>query len=67
MSRWFERRFAAGKQAHAPDRHADYLALFPDAMRRMMERALALPPEAIRLGGLTAAGFGVILVWLARG
>ncbi len=42
-------------------------ALFPDAMRRMMERALALPPEAIRLGGLTAAGFGVILVWLARG
>ncbi|MEK7819621.1 MAG: DUF2065 domain-containing protein [Pseudomonadota bacterium] len=42
-------------------------ALFPDGMRRMMERALALPPEMIRAGGLAAAVFGVILVWLARG
>ena len=41
-------------------------ALFPDAMRRMMVAALALPPEAIRLGGLAAAVCGVILVWLAR-
>ena len=42
-------------------------ALFPDGMRRMMERALALPTEMISAGGLAAAVFGVILVWLARG
>ena len=42
-------------------------ALFPDGMRRMMERALTLPPEAIRLGGILAAAFGVGAVWLARG
>jgi hypothetical protein len=41
-------------------------ALFPDGMRRMMERALALPPQAIRAAGLAAALLGVGLVWLAR-
>ena len=41
-------------------------ALFPDGMRRMMERALALPPRAIRATGLVAALLGVGLVWLAR-
>jgi uncharacterized protein YjeT (DUF2065 family) len=41
-------------------------ALFPDGMRRMMERALALPPSAVRVAGLMAAVFGVGLVWLAR-
>ncbi len=42
-------------------------ALFPAGMRRMMARALALPPGAIRAGGLAAAVFGVVVVWLARG
>jgi uncharacterized protein YjeT (DUF2065 family) len=42
-------------------------ALFPDGMRRMMERALALPSQVIRVTGLVAALFGVGLVWLARG
>ncbi len=42
-------------------------ALFPDGMRRMMAQALTLPPEALRLGGLLAAAFGVGVVWLARG
>ena len=42
-------------------------ALFPDGMRRMMERALALPPQVIRVTGLVAALAGVGLVWLARG
>ncbi|OHC83436.1 MAG: hypothetical protein A3G73_07965 [Rhodospirillales bacterium RIFCSPLOWO2_12_FULL_67_15] len=42
-------------------------ALFPDGMRRMMERALALPPRVIRATGLVAALAGVGLVWLARG
>jgi len=41
-------------------------ALFPDAMRRMMARALALPPGVIRGTGLAAAALGVALVWLAR-
>ncbi len=41
-------------------------ALFPDGMRRMMERALALAPRTIRATGLVAAALGVGLVWLAR-
>jgi uncharacterized protein YjeT (DUF2065 family) len=41
-------------------------ALFPDGMRRMMERALALPPRTIRATGLIAAVLGVGLVWVAR-
>lgn len=41
-------------------------ALFPDGMRRMMERTLALPPQVIRVTGLVAALAGVGLVWLAR-
>ena len=41
-------------------------ALFPDGMRRMMERALALSPQVIRATGLVAALIGVGLVWLAR-
>ncbi len=41
-------------------------ALFPDGMRRMMERVLQLPPRTIRATGLVAAVLGVGLVWLAR-
>ncbi len=42
-------------------------ALFPDAMRRMMSRAMELPGSALRYGGLTMALVGVALVWLVRG
>ncbi len=40
--------------------------LFPNAMRRMMARALAEPAESIRIGALIMAALGVGLVWLAR-
>jgi len=42
-------------------------ALFPDAMKRMMVRAMEMPPGALRAGGLAAAATGVFLVWLLRG
>ena len=41
-------------------------ALFPEAMKRMAARAQQIPPQALRLAGLTAACLGVALVWLAR-
>jgi hypothetical protein len=42
-------------------------ALFPEAMQRMMRVALEAPPTVLRNGGLTAAVFGFLLVWLIRG
>jgi uncharacterized protein YjeT (DUF2065 family) len=42
-------------------------ALFPEAMQRMIARALELPASTLRLGGLVAAVAGVVLVWLIRG
>lgn len=42
-------------------------AIFPEPMQRMMRHAITLPPGAIRYGGLAAAVFGVVLVWLIRG
>ena len=42
-------------------------ALFPEAMKRMMVRAMAQPPHYLRLGGLAAAVIGVGVVWLVRG
>ena len=41
-------------------------ALFPEGMRRAAARALAVPPQTLRLAGLAAACAGVILVWLVR-
>ena len=41
-------------------------ALFPAGMRRAAARALLVPPQALRLAGLTAACVGVALVWLIR-
>ncbi|HZT90157.1 MAG TPA: DUF2065 domain-containing protein [Stellaceae bacterium] len=41
-------------------------ALFPDSMKRMAARTLQIPPQALRIAGLTAACLGVALVWLAR-
>ncbi|HEV2303407.1 MAG TPA: DUF2065 domain-containing protein [Stellaceae bacterium] len=41
-------------------------AVFPDGMRRAATRAALIPPSTLRLAGLTAAGVGVVLVWLIR-
>jgi len=41
-------------------------ALFPMAMKRVAERSLAVPPQALRAAGLAAACCGVALVWLLR-
>ncbi len=41
-------------------------ALFPNAMRRFMARALAEPAESIRIGALIMGAIGVAIVWLAR-
>ena len=40
--------------------------LFPDGMKRMMERTIALPSSWLRGAGLTAACAGVALLWLVR-
>ncbi len=42
-------------------------ALFPEAMQRMMARAMELPPAALRYGGLALAVVGVAVVWMVRG
>lgn len=41
-------------------------ALFPEGMKRVAARTLAVPPQALRIAGLAAACVGVILVWLMR-
>ena len=41
-------------------------ALFPEGMKRAAERAIAVPPHALRMAGLAAACVGVGLVWLVR-
>lgn len=42
-------------------------ALFPEAMKRMMAKVMALPPGAVRGGGLAAAVAGVFILWLGLG
>lgn len=44
-----------------------FYALLPESARRAVAEFLALPEGTRRLIGLGAAGFGVLLVWLARG
>jgi uncharacterized protein YjeT (DUF2065 family) len=41
-------------------------ALFPEGMKRAAARALAIPPQALRMAGLAAVCLGVALVWLVR-
>ncbi|HTV43907.1 MAG TPA: DUF2065 domain-containing protein [Stellaceae bacterium] len=41
-------------------------ALFPEGMKRAAARAMAIPPQALRIAGLAAACTGVVLVWLVR-
>jgi uncharacterized protein YjeT (DUF2065 family) len=41
-------------------------ALLPDGMKRVAARTLMVPPQALRVAGLTAACLGVFLVWVLR-
>lgn len=41
-------------------------ALFPDGMKQMMMRALAMPPYLLRLIGVAAAAMGVLMVAVVR-
>ncbi|MFH1158519.1 MAG: DUF2065 domain-containing protein [Pseudomonadota bacterium] len=42
-------------------------ALFPDGMRKMMEKVILMPPGHVRFAGLTLAGFGFIIIAALRG
>lgn len=42
-------------------------AAFPEPMKRMVAAVLAMPPQTLRVGGVIAAGTGVLLVALLRG
>jgi uncharacterized protein YjeT (DUF2065 family) len=41
-------------------------ALFPDAMKRMLARVMAMPAGSLRAAGLASAVAGVAIVWLLR-
>lgn len=41
-------------------------ALFPNAIRKAMAAAQALPPERLRMGGMVAALVGMLMIWLLR-
>jgi uncharacterized protein len=43
------------------------LAVFPGMLRRLTETLATLPETTQRIGGLVAAGLGLLLVWLVRG
>jgi len=40
--------------------------LFPNAMRKMMERVLDEPAEALRYRALLIACIGLTIIWFAR-
>ena len=42
-------------------------ALFPDAMKRLIQRVSEQPANALRTAGLIATVAGVGLAWLVRG
>jgi uncharacterized protein YjeT (DUF2065 family) len=35
-------------------------------MKRLAQRAMLVPPQALRAAGLLAASVGVVIVWLLR-
>ena len=41
-------------------------SLFPQAMKRMLEQIMALPPQSLRSAGLISTVIGVAIVWLMR-
>lgn len=42
-------------------------AVFPKAMKKILEGALSMSPSSLRSAGLLSAIIGVGLVWLLRG
>ncbi len=42
-------------------------ALFPKRLAWALQQLLAVPPEALRVGGVVSAAVGVLFVWLLRG
>jgi uncharacterized protein YjeT (DUF2065 family) len=42
-------------------------ALFPNALRKLVQATLELPPKQIQAAALAMAGTGLIIVWLVRG
>ncbi len=42
-------------------------ALMPDRLKGMMRQMQDVPDQALRVGGLLALSFGVLIVWLIRG
>ncbi len=42
-------------------------ALFPEAMKKMMLRVLAMPLSNMRAAGVAAALVGVGVIWFVRG
>jgi len=42
-------------------------ALVPGQLKQMLVALLELSDDQLRIGGVTAVGFGVVIVWLARG
>lgn len=41
-------------------------ALFPSAMKRMLEQVQVIPINGLRIGGVVALAFGVLMVWAIR-
>lgn len=41
-------------------------AAAPERMKRMMASVQAIPPSALRVGGIVAAVAGLAVVWLVR-
>jgi len=42
-------------------------ALVPGQLKQMLVALLELSDDHLRIGGVTAVGLGVVIVWLARG
>lgn len=42
-------------------------ALFPEGMKRMMERMIVMPAQQVRIAGLVFAVFGFLIVGVLRG
>ena len=42
-------------------------ALFPNAMKRMLEQVMTIPAQSLRTAGLFSAVVGVFIIWLLRG
>ena len=42
-------------------------ALFPEGMKRMMERMTSMPVQQVRIAGLVFAVFGFLIVGVLRG